>query len=489
MSDVLSQGEVEALLAALDQGPATEKPDKEAGPVAGSTGTPVSAGSQGPFSADITLYDFKRPERVGKEHMRALQSIHEGFSRNLGASLSGFLRTIVDVKLVSVDQLTYSEFIFSLENPTCFNVLRCPPIEGHMVLEINPSIIYPIIDRLLGGGRGDVLIPRRPLTDIETRLVCRVTGLAIDGLNAVWANVLPIEFAIDQVESNPQLVYIVPPNEVIVLVSFEIAIGDLRGMMNLCIPFNVIEPVIDKLSANTWFTYRSHEGSKRSDVIANLTSAPVDVIVYQGETTITAEQLLDLQVGDILPIEKPVGSSLLMSIGGQPKFRGQPFTVHGRKVIRIDSRCDSHARIKRLMASLLESLGCFAVFSLRVLRALPACLFRPAMVLIQAAAMVVGLALLVIVVGGSMGLVAWMHVGQMLERFDSQTLLPVLADGRGGDGIWPALRRPDRGHTTGCRPCCRARRDENHRADRRVGLPGSLSLSASDRPRGSWLVH
>ena len=119
----------------------------------------------------VTPYDFKRPERVGKEQMRALQSLHEGFGRNFGAALSALLRTIVEVKLTSVDQLTYSEFVFSLENPTCFNLLRAEPLEGNLILDINPSILYPIIDRLLGGGKEAGPLARRPLTEIELRLV------------------------------------------------------------------------------------------------------------------------------------------------------------------------------------------------------------------------------------------------------------------------------------------------------------------------------
>ena len=125
----------------------------------------------------ITPYDFKRPERVGKEQMRALQTLHEGFGRNFGAALSALLRSIVEVKLTSVDQLTYSEFVFSLENPTCFNLLKAEPLEGNLILDVNPSILYPIIDRLLGGGREGGPLARRPLTEIELRLVSRITSL------------------------------------------------------------------------------------------------------------------------------------------------------------------------------------------------------------------------------------------------------------------------------------------------------------------------
>src|SRR5688500_14598017 len=138
--EVLSQMEVESLLSALDAGgpkPAAAQPAKR---------SPQQIRSR----EKVTPYDFKRPERVGKEQMRSLQSLHEGFGRNFGAALSALLRMIVEVKLTSVDQLTYSEFVFSLENPTCFNLLRAEPLEGHLILDINPSILYPIMDRLLG---------------------------------------------------------------------------------------------------------------------------------------------------------------------------------------------------------------------------------------------------------------------------------------------------------------------------------------------------
>lgn len=338
MNDVLTQTEVEALLSALDPGGSAEAAHEPRTVVAASSSsTPIAQG-------DVTLYDFKRPERVGKEHMRALQTIHEGFSRNIGASLSGFLRTIVDVKLVSVDQLTYSEFTFSLENPTCFNVVTCAPLDGYMVLEINPSIVYPMIDRLLGGGRGDVLIPRRPLTDIEMRLVNRVTKYAIDDLKAVWSQIIPIDFKVDRIESNPQLVYIVPPNEVVVLISFEIAIGDLRGMMNFCIPFNSIEPVIDQLSANTWLSY-TRKDSRKQNVLTALRNAPIEVTVQLGETTITAEQLLGLRVGDYLPLEKSVRSPLLVDVGGNSKFWATQHQFKGKKVIKIIQKAEPSARI------------------------------------------------------------------------------------------------------------------------------------------------
>ena len=213
--EVLSQAEVESLLNAMES---------KAAAIA-DQGNTVAGRASGPSREKITPYDFKRPERVGKEQMRALQSLHEGFGRNFGAALSALLRSIVEVKLTSVDQLTYSEFVFSLENPTCFNLLTARPLEGNLILDINPSILYPIINRLLGGGKESGTMARRALTEIELRLVGRITDLFLHDLKRAWANIVPLEFAVERVESNPQLVQIVPPNEVVILISFELTLG------------------------------------------------------------------------------------------------------------------------------------------------------------------------------------------------------------------------------------------------------------------------
>ncbi len=170
MGDVLSQSEVESLLAALDPG---MQPQQNHG----------GSSQRDDFNAQISVYDFKRPERVSKEQMRAFQALHDSFSREFGAALSGMLRAIVEVKLISVDQLTYSEFVFSLENPTCFNLLYSEGLEGHIILDLNPSIIFPIVDRLLGGGKqASHDVPQRPLTEIELQLVSRITKQAIQAL-------------------------------------------------------------------------------------------------------------------------------------------------------------------------------------------------------------------------------------------------------------------------------------------------------------------
>ncbi len=332
--DVLSQAEVESLLSAMGA-------SGEAAPAPAPTPPASDPTALAPprTREKVTPYDFKRPERVGKEQMRALQTLHEGFGRNFAAGLSATLRSMVEVKLTSVDQLTYSEFVFSLENPTCFNLLRADPLEGNLILDINPAILYPIIDRLLGGGREATPLARRPLTEIELRLVSRITGLFLDELRHAWENVLDLNLSVERVESNPQLVQIVPPNEVVVLISFELTIGEVRGMVNLCIPYNSIERISGKLSANSWVAYGRRQATPENirQLTQALRSSLVELRVRLAQTSITAGELVGLRVGDIITTEKDIHAAALVTVEGVPKFHARPGAYKGHKAICIDS--------------------------------------------------------------------------------------------------------------------------------------------------------
>ncbi len=334
--DILSQAEVESLLNQMESG----------GPAkAMASGKPAGHAATARMKEKVTPYDFKRPERVGKEQMRALQSMHEGFGRNFGAALSGDLRSIVEVKLTSVDQLTYSEFVFSLENPTCFNLLKAEPLEGNLILDINPSILYPIIDRMLGGGKESGSVSRRPLTEIELRLVKKITTKFLAELRHAWENVIELDLEVERVESNPQLVQIVPPNEVVVLISFELTIGDVRGMINLCIPFNSIERISNRLTANNWVSYGQTEVSEESiqQISRQLDPATVELVVTLVDTHINTKDLLELRVGDIISTDKDAGGLMDVDIAGMTKFLASPGAFRGKKAIQIEQTVDAAA--------------------------------------------------------------------------------------------------------------------------------------------------
>jgi len=326
---ILDQTEIDALLSAVDAGTVGIEDDA----------APASVGKQSfhPRGNQVRSYDFKRPERVSKEQMRSLESLHETFSRNFGASLSGYLRTIVEVNIISIEQMTYSEFLQLLPNPTCMNLLTCKPLEGNLILEINPLIIFPIIDRLLGGGNEAVFIPDRALTAIETLLVTRIVQRAVDALHEAWVPVRGIQFEIAHTESNPAMVQIVPPNEVVVVIGFEIGMGGRSGMMSFCIPFNVIEPIVGEFSGHNWSLYSRHSDNEvaRRHITSRVAGTPVNLVAYLAETDISLHELMQLKPGDVLSTDKPSTGELLVMVNGKPKFRAKPGIYRGVKAVEL----------------------------------------------------------------------------------------------------------------------------------------------------------
>ncbi len=328
MSDVLDQSEIEALLAAVQSG--EEQVSTGDAPI-------FSRRRSGSEPVEVKQYDFKRPERVSKDQMRALQTLHEAFARNFGASLSGFLRTIVEVKVATCEQMTYSEFTSGLPNPTSFNLVEADALEGQMCLEVSPLIIYPIIDRLLGGNSQDLFIPQRPMTLIETRLIGNVTNRGLTALAEAWAGVRALKFEVSATESNPQLVQIVPPNEVVVVIGFELKMSNRAGTMNLCIPYNVIEPVMEQLSSQSWFAAAKQLKSKESEqqIAGTLGRAGLDVTGILAETTMTLSDLLNLAVGDVIVTEKPASDDVMVCVEGEEKYRAALGQFKGSRALKI----------------------------------------------------------------------------------------------------------------------------------------------------------
>ncbi|HMN41133.1 MAG TPA: flagellar motor switch protein FliM [Phycisphaerales bacterium] len=338
MPDVLDQSEIDALLAAVDAGDVQEEDN---------TIQIFSRHRRDLESVEVRAYDFKRPERVSKDQMRALQTLHEAFARNFGASLSGFLRTIVEVKVANCEQMTYAEFISGLPNPTSFNLIQAKPLEGQMCLEISPLIIYPIIDRLLGGTNAELFIPQRPMTVIETRLIGKVTSRALSALGEAWASIKPITFDITATESNPQLVQIVPPNEVVVVVGFELKMANRAGTMNLCIPYNVIEPIVSELSSQSWFTTpkagRAEETKQK--IAVTLNGAALTVTGLLAETTITLNDLMNLSVGDVLTTERSASSPVVLCVENEKGFLGHIGQFKGQRAVKVMRAVEASDRV------------------------------------------------------------------------------------------------------------------------------------------------
>jgi flagellar motor switch protein FliM len=337
MSEVLDQAEIDALLNSVEQESAGSLDSVDAARAAPAERVGGVRGRTALFTAiDAHTYDFKRPERVSKDQIRAISSIHEVFARNLSATLSGMLRTIIDVRVVGVEQLTYNEFVQSLPNPTCFIILRAPPLEGQMCLEFSPLIVYPFVDRLLGGDNSNVFIPQRALTSIEWRLIRRIVDRTLEHLSEVWRNLVEARFEAVETESNPQLVHIVAPTEVVVFITFEIKLRQIAGTMSLCIPFNTIESVLSHLTSQSWF-YKPKPATETQQkrLLRNLVKSAVDLTAYLGQTTIRLSELRDLRPGDLLPLPKRTDEDLILKIAGRNKFAGKIGQYRGHRALRI----------------------------------------------------------------------------------------------------------------------------------------------------------
>ena len=345
MADVLDQDEVDALLNAVAGGEIegadsgsddSELPDR---------GGPTAAPDQP--QKNIKSYDFKRPERVSKDQILALEGLHERFARNFGALLSGYLRTIVECKIRSIEQLTYAEFTYSLPTPTSFSLLDAQPLDGQVCMEISPLIIFPIIDRMLGGGNADLYVPQRAMTQIEQRLANRILDRALDALKEAWSNVTDVEFKVVQNESNPQLIQIVAPNEVVVVIGFELKMGDKTGSMSLCFPFNVIEPIMSRLTSQDWFSYKKKvdRDDNRNSLIENLERAKLHCRAYLGQTSIKVNDLINLEKGDLLKLTKNSKDELVFQIEGKSKFAGKIGQFKNSRAFKVTRKCYAGERI------------------------------------------------------------------------------------------------------------------------------------------------
>lgn len=296
---------------------------------------------RGQETVEIRPYDFKRPERIGKEQMRALNTLHEAFARSYGAGLSGLLRTIVEIVVQSCEQISYAEFISRLPNPTSLNLLHCRPLEGHFLLEMSPTVIYPVIDRLLGGTNRDnreVVVPQRPMTPIETRLVQKLLERAVAALAEAWHGLHRMEFTLGDMESNPQLVQVVPPNEVVVAITFDVRLGTCSGPMRLCLPYNAIEPLMDRLNSQSWLaagrSRRAPDAQQR--LSRSLSSARLTIDAVLAETTMTVGELRTLEPGDLIVTSRRASEPVTLRVEGRSKFVARLGQSRGRRAVVLE---------------------------------------------------------------------------------------------------------------------------------------------------------
>ncbi|HTV03531.1 MAG TPA: flagellar motor switch protein FliM, partial [Luteitalea sp.] len=284
-------------------------------------------------SESVIVYNFRRPDRVSKEQIRSLHFLHDRFARNISTSLSAYLRTVTDVNVTSVEQFTYSEFLMSLPDPTAFYAISLAPLEGLGALELNPSVAFSMIDRMLGGsGRG--MAPTRGLTEIEHNVIDAVVKLLLEHLTETWRNIVDVRFRVNGRDTRPQMLQVAAPNEVVVLIGFDIKIGDARGMLNFCLPATAIETVGDSFT-HTW--YRSHREptlDDRQQFWRTLGHLPVDLTATL-ETTLSARDVLELVPGDVIALSHRLSAPLQVRVRDSVKFEAYPVQEQGRAGVRL----------------------------------------------------------------------------------------------------------------------------------------------------------
>ena len=315
MSKILSQEEIDALLTSASEIERTVRAD----PAARDGAVP---------------YNFRRPDRVSKEQIRSLHFLHDRFARNVATSLSAYLRTVTDVAISAVDQYTYSEFLLSVPDPTAFYAVSMAPLDGAAALELNPNVAFTMVDRMLGGtGRGVVMA--RALTEIEQNVIEAVVKLILENLTESWRAVLDVRFRISGRETRPQMLQVAAPNEIVVVMGFDIRIGDARGALHICIPASAIESVGAAFTQTWQRARREPTAADRRALLDSLSRVRLSVAATL-DTTLRARELLALNPGDVLSLGQAADDVLDIRVQGTRKFTGRLVTRGRAAGVRLE---------------------------------------------------------------------------------------------------------------------------------------------------------
>ena len=326
MADVLSQSEVEALLAAL-------APDISA---TGQTAPAVPLD----VNQQITPVDFRRPQHVRDEMIQLCKPMTERFARRISEKLSQMLRASFQAKLISVDQISFGEFISNVDNPSLICQLESEGLGSSLVLDIHPSICIPIVDRLLGGtGQPINKVPRRPLSDIERTVLQRVTSTVFQELEAAWKQLCELRLGAADFETLPEAVHCILPSKAVITFNMEWIVGDARGLSTFCVPADSLKPFLAKLSRTSHGDYNTVRLLDEPNPIEqSLERTKVEVSAFLAQTRLTAEDLVSLEVGDIIQTDCKVQSSMKLLVEGRAMFEASPGVVEGRKAAQIQQR-------------------------------------------------------------------------------------------------------------------------------------------------------
>ncbi|MQN01415.1 MAG: flagellar motor switch protein FliM [Lachnospiraceae bacterium] len=317
MSDVLSQEEIDKLLNAMNNGE-------------------VDVDDVKPQEPPVKDYDFSRPSKFSKEHLRTLEVIFEHYGRLLSTNLPVYLRKNVQADVMNSEAVTYQEFTNSLSNPVLLSIVDVEPLKGNIIMDMGTSLGFAIVDRMLGG-EGEPLEKERDFSEIEILIIQRVLNTCVELLREPWQNVCDIHPKLNRIETNSQFAQIISPAEMIAIVTMNLKIGDVEGMMNICLPYITLEPVMDKLNTKFWFSNMQEQNDKAftEDMEKLIQKTQVPVTAVLGNSTISVNDFISLQNGDIIRLDKKADDELDVYVGSIKKFNALPGTYDNKYAVRV----------------------------------------------------------------------------------------------------------------------------------------------------------
>lgn len=320
MGEVLSQSEIDNLLKALSSGE-LDVEEMKSEP-----------------ERPIKNYDFARPSKFSKEHLRTLEIIFEHYGRLISTNLPAHLRKPVTVEVMNSEAVVYQEFSNALSNPVLLGVINLSPLKGNAVLDFATNLGFCIIDRLLGGS-GMAVEKNRSFSEIEMSIIERIMNILVNLLREPWMNVIDFTPRLERIETNPQFSQIIAPNEMVAIVTMKIKIGEVEGLVNMCIPYMSLEAILDKLNTKYWFsTMQEHDENSYTEIIENLISkASIPLKAVLGRSNITVRDFTNLAVGDIIKLDANLEEELDVYVGNIRKFTALPGTSNESYAVRLTS--------------------------------------------------------------------------------------------------------------------------------------------------------
>ncbi len=320
MGEVLSQSEIDNLLAALSNGELDVDDMQDKG------------------EKQVKDYDFKRPAKFSKEHLRTLEMLFEHYGRLISTNLPVYLRKNVQVSVASSETVTFSEFSNALSNPVILGIVDFSPLNGNIIIEMSSNLGFAMIDRMLGG-QGLPLEKSRDFSEIEMIILQKLMVVCMQLLHDPWKNVIEIEPMLDRIETNAQFAQVIAPNDMIAIVSMNVKVGDVEGLMNICLPFFTLEDVMDKLNTKYWYSTLEKDNKvdyeEHIETLIKRLDVPIKAVL--GRSQVSVNDFLNLQVGDIIRLDSKVDMDMNIYVGNIRKFTALPGSSKDKYAVRITS--------------------------------------------------------------------------------------------------------------------------------------------------------